>query len=179
MVAAACTMSSQPRARILQAGRGKLLCYTNRRHAAESPAPGDRAGLSPRGLSGGETRGQRYTLPHASHHAFDLCQMGPGQPLRSKDCRRRLGHPGKVAIPCSDDSPSVSPARDGSSVYPTSETSAAPFPLGRPIFRRVQACRGVASPKNVGCLRAIVRGNVCAGPTLTVGEMRHRLGPTG
>jgi hypothetical protein len=179
MVAAACTMSSQPRARILQAGRGKLLCYINRRHAAGEPRPWGQGGAQPSGVVGGRNPRAKAHSAACLHYAFDLCQMGPGQPLRSKDCRRRLGHPGKVAIPCSDDSPSVSPARDGSSVYPTSETSAAPFPLGRPIFRRVQACRGVASPKNVGCLRAIVRGNVCAGPTLTVGEMRHRLGPTG
>src|SRR5262249_46122511 len=41
---------------------------------------------------------------------------------------------------------------------------------------------GRARPKNVGCLRAIVRGKVWAGPTPAVGEMRHRhgrLGPAG
>jgi hypothetical protein len=31
--------------------------------------------------------------------------------------------------------------------------------------------RGRARPKNVGCLRAIVRGKVCAGPTPAVGEI--------
>jgi hypothetical protein len=55
---------------------------------------------------------------------------------------------------------------------PTSETWAA-LSLWGGLFSLRSPMPGVtnrARPKNVGCLRGIVGGNVCAGRTLTVAE---------